>query len=81
MLSSCPGASTIKELCPRYIRCPHCKTEVEIWSDEFRARCPTCQAWVYAEQGVTCLDWCAKAAECVGAATLAAYRRARKDGG
>jgi endogenous inhibitor of DNA gyrase (YacG/DUF329 family) len=78
MIRSCPGAGVIKEVRPEYVRCPHCRTEVEVWSDEFRARCPECQALVYREQGVTCLDWCSKAAECVGSSTLAAYKRARK---
>jgi len=77
MLRSCPGARSLKDIRPEYVRCPHCQTEVEIWTDEYRARCPTCHAWVYREQGLTCLDWCAEAERCVGAARLAAYRRAR----
>ncbi len=79
MLKSCPGARAIKEIRPEYVRCPHCETEVEIWSDEFRARCNHCNAWVYRRPGATCLDWCAKAESCVGSATFAAYRRARKE--
>ena len=75
MLRSCPGASVVKALKPYDVTCPHCGTEAEVWSDELRARCPTCHAWVYRERGATCLDWCAKAKECVGAAALAAYRR------
>ena len=78
MDKSCPGSRAIKDLAPYYIRCPHCKAEEEIWSDGFRARCKVCNAWVFREQGVTCLDWCAKAAECVGPATLKAYQQARK---
>jgi hypothetical protein len=78
MIRSCPGAGVIKEVRPEYVRCPHCRTEVEVWSDEFRARCPECEAFVYRDQGVTCLDWCSKAAECVGDSTLSAYRRARE---
>ena len=78
MLRSCPGARTVKEIRPEYIICPHCRTEVEVWSDEFRVRCSQCNAWVYRKQGATCLDWCAQAANCVGSAALAAYKRARK---
>ena len=78
MLRSCPGARVIKEVRPEYVRCPHCEAEVEIWSDEFRAHCDHCSAWVYRRPGATCLDWCAKAQSCVGLATLAAYKRARK---
>lgn len=78
MLNSCPGSRLIKEARPEYVRCPHCQQEVEIWSDEFRSRCNHCKAWVYREQGATCLDWCKGAEQCVGPAALAAYRRARK---
>ncbi|MBC7234595.1 MAG: phosphohydrolase [Chloroflexi bacterium] len=78
MLNTCPGSRAIKELRPEYIRCPHCQTEVEVWNDEFRARCRTCGAWVYRAQGATCLDWCKEAERCVGSAALAAYRRARE---
>jgi hypothetical protein len=76
MSQSCPGARLIKEPRPEYVRCSHCQNEVEMWSDEFRVRCTTCQAWVYREAGASCLDWCAQAEQCVGAAALAAYRRA-----
>ena len=75
MLKSCPGASVVKALQPYEVACPHCGTTVEVWSDEFRARCPSCSAWVYRERGATCLDWCAQAEQCVGTAALAAYRR------
>jgi len=78
MLRSCPGARTIKELRPEYIRCPHCAAEVEVWSDEFRARCTHCDAWVYRKQGVPCLDWCSEAERCVGTSVLRGYKRARK---
>jgi len=78
MSNSCPGARMIREPRPEYVLCPHCQSEVEIWSDEFRARCGHCKAWVFREQGATCLDWCKQAEQCVGAAALASYRRARK---
>lgn len=78
MLRGCPGARAIREVRPEYVHCPHCRTELEIWSDEYRARCPACHAWVYRKQGVTCLDWCAQAEKCVGSAALVAYKRARE---
>jgi hypothetical protein len=77
---SCPGAQLLKEARPEFITCPHCQNEVEVWSDEFRARCGVCHAWVYRQQGATCLDWCAQAERCVGASTLARYRQTRKGG-
>ena len=80
MLRACPGARMVREPRPQYVRCPYCEHEVEIWTDEYRRRCESCGEWVYRTQGATCLDWCAKAEECVGAATLAEYRRARQRG-
>jgi DNA-directed RNA polymerase subunit RPC12/RpoP len=53
MNASCPGASRFKDAVPEMIRCPHCDTEVEIWSDEFRARCQNCRAWVFREMGAS----------------------------
>ena len=79
MNKSCPGATFIKDARPEFIRCPNCQNEDEVWSDEFRARCGQCKAWVYRQQGASCLDWCSQAESCVGASTLAAYRRAKKD--
>lgn len=78
MQAACPGSRKFKEATPEMVRCPHCGTEIEIWSDEPRARCERCQAWVYRELGASCLDWCAQAERCVGSAALAAYRRAKK---
>ena len=77
MLRSCPGARALKDARPENVVCQHCRTEVEVWSDEVRARCPKCHAWVYLDQGVTCLDWCAQGERCVGSATFAAYKAAR----
>lgn len=77
MLSGCPGAQLIKEARPDYVRCPHCKNEIEMWTDEYRVRCTVCQAWVYRDQGTTCLDWCKQAEQCVGAAALANYRKGK----
>lgn len=63
----CPGARTVREPAPEYINCPHCGQEMEIWSDELVARCPHCKRPVMQQRGASCLDWCAHAAECVGA--------------
>ena len=36
----CPGAIALRDPVPDGIDCPHCGEEMEIWSDEFRMRCP-----------------------------------------
>jgi len=78
---SCPGARLVQEPRPEYLRCAHCGRECEIWTDEYRVRCPHCNTWTYRGQGATCLDWCAKAEECVGTLALVKYRRARRHEG
>jgi DNA-directed RNA polymerase subunit RPC12/RpoP len=70
----CPGAARFREPTPEYTICPNCQAEVEIWSDEPLARCPSCGYWVSHEIGASCLDWCPKASECVG---LDVYERLR----
>lgn len=77
---NCPGSRLVQEPRPEYVRCPHCGEECEIWTDEYRARCPRCNTWTYRTQGATCLDWCAKAEECAGSSALASYLRARGRG-
>jgi len=71
----CPGASRLREPRPEYTKCPNCDTEVEIWSDEPLARCPSCGFWLTHDIGASCIDWCSKAPECVG---LEVYERLRK---
>ncbi len=72
--SSCPGARLFREVRPEYLSCPHCGAEVEIWSDELVARCLQCGHAVPRERGASCIDWCAHAAECVGAQKLRRLR-------
>jgi predicted metal-binding protein len=38
----CPGLEASTGVIPEVFTCPVCKGEVEIWSDEKRARCPVC---------------------------------------
>ena len=47
-------------------KCTNCGAEVEIFSDELRVKCPKCGEKVYREQVPSCIDWCAKARECLG---------------
>ena len=65
--SGCPGAKLFKEITPDYIDCPHCRREIEIWSDELVITCPHCKGEVTQSRGAACIDWCQFAKECVGA--------------
>ena len=65
MSPSCPGQDT------RYLRvelykCPNCKAEVEIFSNETRVKCYNCGKYVYKEQMPSCISWCSAARECLG---------------
>ena len=80
MFKGCPGAVTLREAVPEYVDCPHCGEEMEIWSDEARARCHNCLAWVNREQGASCIEWCAHAKECVGVEKYERLTTARKGG-
>ena len=62
----CPGSKNIRQPIPEYVKCHFCKAEVEIWSDEIKAKCPNCKQTVTREAGLSCLEWCKYAKECVG---------------
>jgi Fe-S-cluster-containing dehydrogenase component len=65
MFSKCPGQDT-RNLTIDLVNCSNCGTEVEIFSNEVKAKCDSCGEWVYKEQMPSCIDWCPSAKECVG---------------
>lgn len=70
----CPGARNIRQPRPDYLKCPHCGEEVEIWSDEVKTICPSCKKIVLADrEGMSCLEWCSYAEQCVGAEVYQSY--------
>lgn len=73
MLSNCPGAQKFRQPEPEIIKCPGCGEEVEIWTDEIKANCPKCKKSIMREGGLSCLDWCKYAKECVGDKAYARY--------
>ena len=74
----CPGSSKIRNPVPEYLSCTNCGGEVEMWSDETKARCTDCGTTVYRDVLPSCVDWCKHAADCVGADVLARLRPAAK---
>jgi len=56
VLDRCPGSGGIRTPIPSLKPCPKCGQEVEVWSDELKARCSNCGA----------IDWCKAAKECLG---------------
>lgn len=65
MAVKCPGQD-MRNLRVSIHKCPNCGAEVEMFSDEIRIKCPKCGEKVYREQVPSCIDWCAKARECLG---------------
>jgi len=66
MSLKCPGSTSFSQPHPESMDCPFCGTDLEIWSDEVKAKCPKCKRVVMRQGQQTCLDWCKYAKECVG---------------
>ena len=73
MLFECPGSKHIKQPVPENVTCPFCAYEVEIFSDEVKARCPNCKKFVVRGPIQSCLDWCKFAEACVGESAYKKY--------
>jgi len=69
----CPGSRLLRQPAPELFPCPNCGAEVEIWSDEFKRACPKCKKMVLRPGGMSCLEWCKQAKECVGESTYESW--------
>lgn len=47
MLDKCPGASNIRTPAIEIKKCPECRKDVEIFSDEMQVKCSSCGFTVY----------------------------------
>lgn len=74
----CPGSQKFSQPYPEFVKCPSCREEVEIWSDETMTKCPKCKKTVTREGGDNCLDWCKYARECVGNKIYEKYLKNKK---
>ncbi|UCF58990.1 MAG: hypothetical protein JSV15_00760 [Candidatus Bathyarchaeota archaeon] len=62
---TCPGIKKFIRPIPKYIKCPNCGGNAEIWSDEEVGTCTTCEEEVgRPEKEQSCLDWCEYADKC-----------------
>ncbi len=77
-MPSCPGQD-MRKLKAAYYRCPSCQAEVEIFSDEFRRRCPACGTVVEKESVPNCAAWCSAAKECLGETRYREFLEQMKD--
>jgi DNA-directed RNA polymerase subunit RPC12/RpoP len=48
--------------------CPSCGRDVEIFSDEKKAKCPGCEKVIIKANLSACVEWCSGARECLGEA-------------
>ena len=69
----CPGSDKFRQPIPEQVKCPICKEEVEIWSDDAKAECYKCKTTVKREMQQNCLDWCKYAKECIGEVAYKKY--------
>ena len=65
MNARCPGQDS-RKLTAEIHMCPHCRAEVEIFSDEVRVKCHKCGEVIRRENTPSCADWCAVAKQCLG---------------
>jgi DNA-directed RNA polymerase subunit RPC12/RpoP len=61
----CPGSTGVIRPTLELLTCPKCGKEVEIFSDEQKARCDNCGETVFREASPTCFDWCKYAEKCL----------------
>jgi len=62
-IATCPGINKFVRPTPEYLKCPKCRAEVEIWSDEQETKCLECGTKVSREVA-SCLDYCEYASKC-----------------
>jgi hypothetical protein len=73
----CPGAGLIRQPEPETFNCPSCGYEVEIWTDEFSRPCRKCGTIVAKGEGLSCVEWCRHAQECIGETRYTQYMARR----
>jgi len=73
----CPGAILTRQPEPENFNCPSCGAEVEIWTDELSRPCQKCGTVVTKSEGLSCVEWCRHAKECIGETRYAQYMARR----
>ena len=65
MIDRCPGVTNLKTPTLSLKICPRCGEEIEIFSNEMKTSCPSCNLEIFNDI-VSCISWCKYARECVG---------------
>ena len=71
MLDRCPGAVNLRTPNLSIKKCPQCRNEVEIFTNDVKVACDRCGFVIYNDL-LSCVQWCRYAKECVGEET---YRK------
>ncbi len=61
MQKKCPGSDI--EIMEK--NCPYCNELVELFTGEYRVKCPKCKNYVFRDKA-SCAEWCPYAEECFG---------------
>ena len=64
VFTRCPGADSILQPLPEPVICPHCRGEVEMFTNEISFRCYHCGELIVRDKKPSCFDWCEYADEC-----------------
>jgi DNA-directed RNA polymerase subunit RPC12/RpoP len=64
MFTRCPGAISVVEPIPEPVICPHCRMEVEMFTNETSLRCYHCGGLIVRDKKPSCFDWCEYADRC-----------------
>lgn len=64
-IETCPGIKSLLRPTMKYIKCPDCGDDIEIWSDETETKCLSCgKLYQIPEEGASCLVYCDYADQC-----------------
>jgi hypothetical protein len=64
IFTRCPGAINVTEPIPEPVVCPHCRLEVEMFTNEVSLRCYHCGGLIVRDKPPSCFDWCKYADKC-----------------
>ncbi len=65
IFEKCPGTASVARPELLLVPCSKCGEDVEVFSDEERAKCDHCGAIIFREKSPSCFDWCKYAEECL----------------
>ncbi|MDD5311529.1 MAG: hypothetical protein PHO26_00640 [Dehalococcoidia bacterium] len=77
MIFKCPGAANIRTPTIKIKKCPRCGGEVELFSIDMKADCPSCGQTVFNNIS-SCAQYCQYAEQCLGTETFQKFKQQGK---